>query len=593
MRRTLQGLQNPGVQIAFEEDLVDPEYADDIVLMFEEEEKVQVFLDELTKVIPSFVMGVRGLWSILAPIQEHRPLAELGGETVAVDLSIWTCGDVSIKHNMSVSTKLYLRLYFVSSTPIRRYNIGLSIDPAVLVKRRRLSKISGECRTLLQALGVPCVQSPGEAEAMCALLNSSKDPSVYVYRSSRIHKELSMDRFLLVFLGIILGCDYWPTGTVGIGQAGIQRVVSSLRCLNSEKLRDLLNCIKTGRQVGQTEVVEAHSFLRNLDPKLLRLWTKIIDTFQQCPVDEIMVEFLASAEERMWSLPSSEFVSTWLRPNPRALVAFCSAQLDWDPDYSLHHLLPVLAMWDMRHPRLEASIPMTQSIDDAVTLIPRKVVKRRTVNFVPCFEVEWNRMGRSVNLAQSDNKEHNMELTEVYTFPVPAVEFQQSYPYLVERFNSESAKVSRKKPTKVTSKSDPTASEQASLTDLFRRLNLITKPLEPKPPPIWDSSSEAEDEFPSAMGASPPSPDKSVSDHDVAAHLAHAFHLPSSPRDLQTEFDCPNYELNLKSSLLSNTLLLSPKSLREPSQSMSASTHDSFSFFRTPECLRDRLTKIE
>ncbi|OON16297.1 hypothetical protein X801_07892 [Opisthorchis viverrini] len=290
-----------------------------------------------------------------------------------------------------------------------------------------------------------------------------------------------------------------------------------------------------------------------------------------------MVEFLASAEERMWSLPSSEFVSTWLRPNPRALVAFCSAQLDWDPDYSLHHLLPVLAMWDMRHPRLEASIPMTQSIDDAVTLIPRKVVKRRTVNFVPCFEVEWNRMGfdcwtrkgglsgRSVNLAQSDNKEHNMELTEVYTFPVPAVEFQQSYPYLVERFNSESAKVSRKKPTKVTSKSDPTASEQASLTDLFRR----------------------------AMGAPPPSPDKSVSDHDVAAHLAHAFHLPSSPRDLQTEFDCPNYELNLQSSLLSNTLLLSPKSLREPSQSMSASTHDSFSFFRTPECLRDRLTKIE
>ncbi|KER21518.1 hypothetical protein T265_15073, partial [Opisthorchis viverrini] len=54
MRRTLEGLQNPGVQIASEENLVDLEYADDIVLMFEEEEKAQVFLDELTKVIPSF-----------------------------------------------------------------------------------------------------------------------------------------------------------------------------------------------------------------------------------------------------------------------------------------------------------------------------------------------------------------------------------------------------------------------------------------------------------------------------------------------------------------------------------------------------------
>ncbi|KER34252.1 hypothetical protein T265_00103 [Opisthorchis viverrini] len=56
MRRTLEGLQNPGVQIASEENLVDLEYADDIVLMFEEEEKAQVFLDELTKVIPSFGM---------------------------------------------------------------------------------------------------------------------------------------------------------------------------------------------------------------------------------------------------------------------------------------------------------------------------------------------------------------------------------------------------------------------------------------------------------------------------------------------------------------------------------------------------------
>ncbi|KAG5446087.1 hypothetical protein CSKR_103835 [Clonorchis sinensis] len=47
VRQTLKGLQNPGVQIA-----CDLEYADDIALVFEE--KAQVFLDELTKLIPSF-----------------------------------------------------------------------------------------------------------------------------------------------------------------------------------------------------------------------------------------------------------------------------------------------------------------------------------------------------------------------------------------------------------------------------------------------------------------------------------------------------------------------------------------------------------
>ncbi|GAA51794.1 hypothetical protein CLF_106806 [Clonorchis sinensis] len=51
----LKGLQNSDVQIACDENLVNLEYADDIVLVFEEEENAQVFLDELTKVIPSFV----------------------------------------------------------------------------------------------------------------------------------------------------------------------------------------------------------------------------------------------------------------------------------------------------------------------------------------------------------------------------------------------------------------------------------------------------------------------------------------------------------------------------------------------------------
>ncbi|GAA51207.1 protein bicaudal C homolog 1 [Clonorchis sinensis] len=52
MRRTLEGLQNPGVQIDCDESFVDLEYAD-IVLIFEGE-KAQVFLDELTKLILSF-----------------------------------------------------------------------------------------------------------------------------------------------------------------------------------------------------------------------------------------------------------------------------------------------------------------------------------------------------------------------------------------------------------------------------------------------------------------------------------------------------------------------------------------------------------
>ncbi|KER25966.1 hypothetical protein T265_06663 [Opisthorchis viverrini] len=86
MRRKPEGLQNPGVQIVWEEDLVDLEYADDIVLMFEEEEKAQVFLDELTKVIPSFGMHFaltkcRVMLLVVQPL--NRPLT-IQGEVLEV-----------------------------------------------------------------------------------------------------------------------------------------------------------------------------------------------------------------------------------------------------------------------------------------------------------------------------------------------------------------------------------------------------------------------------------------------------------------------------------------------------------------------------
>ncbi|KER27877.1 hypothetical protein T265_05160 [Opisthorchis viverrini] len=56
MRRTLDGFQNPGVQIVAGESFFDLEYADDIALIFEDHSKAQALLNELTVIIPSFGM---------------------------------------------------------------------------------------------------------------------------------------------------------------------------------------------------------------------------------------------------------------------------------------------------------------------------------------------------------------------------------------------------------------------------------------------------------------------------------------------------------------------------------------------------------
>ncbi|GAA50431.1 polyprotein [Clonorchis sinensis] len=54
MRRTLEGLQKASVRIASDENPVDLKCAEYIVLVYKQEEKSQLFLDELTKVIPYF-----------------------------------------------------------------------------------------------------------------------------------------------------------------------------------------------------------------------------------------------------------------------------------------------------------------------------------------------------------------------------------------------------------------------------------------------------------------------------------------------------------------------------------------------------------
>ncbi|KER23675.1 hypothetical protein T265_14585, partial [Opisthorchis viverrini] len=105
MRRTLEGLQNPGVQIACEENLVDLECADDIVLMLEQAENAQVFLDELTKVIAFFDFhGEKGPENIMR-IDAKK------------DLGIWVSSNLSFAlHHEKSAQKAFAVLRMIRRT---------------------------------------------------------------------------------------------------------------------------------------------------------------------------------------------------------------------------------------------------------------------------------------------------------------------------------------------------------------------------------------------------------------------------------------------------------------------------------------------
>ncbi|VDQ10642.1 unnamed protein product [Trichobilharzia regenti] len=97
-------------------------------------------------------------------------------------------------------------------------------------------------------------------------------------------------------------------------------------------------------------------------------------------------------------MPKRESICQWKRPDPRRIVPFCQVHLNWDPVYTLQHFLPIMALWDLRHPQVYKSPSLINSlidyqIDDSIILQPLRIVKKRVVNYVESFEVEWKRLG--------------------------------------------------------------------------------------------------------------------------------------------------------------------------------------------------------
>uniref|UniRef100_A0A3B4V8W0 XPG-I domain-containing protein n=1 Tax=Seriola dumerili TaxID=41447 RepID=A0A3B4V8W0_SERDU len=201
-------------------------------------------------------MGVHDLWSIVETVRESVPLYSLSGKTLAVDLSLWVCEAQHVQAMMGRVTKPHLNLFFrVSSLTLMGVKLVFVMEgeapklKAETMSKRTETRFGGfkkrfkavlrECAEMLDYLGVPWVTAAGEAEAMCAYLDSqgmvdgcitndgdaflygartvyrnfnmnSKDPQVDCYRTSRLQTELHLSRENLVGLAILLGCDYIP-----------------------------------------------------------------------------------------------------------------------------------------------------------------------------------------------------------------------------------------------------------------------------------------------------------------------------------------------------------------------------------------------
>ena len=387
-------------------------------------------------------MGVQGLWAILSPAGQSMPLSRLAGKTLAVDLSGWICQALTTKGLVQNVPKPHLRNLFFRVSAFYRLGASLvfvvdgeatHLKWATLDKRVRdgpgegpraaegvwkrstgrrpqLQRYVRECCSLLDCLGVPYLQSKGEAEALCSLLNSAgltdgvltNDSDTFLYGAETVYRDVSttersahvecytmqaiedglaLSRRDLVAMALLLGCDYCPEGVVGVGREKTLKFIGA--CKSHDQSGDLSrDALDMFRQWRSGQVQEA-----DLPIKIeCEVFRKAMAS-ENFPNEEIISEFLVARDTR------PAHISTWRSPHTSRLWHICHRDLNWEQSYSQEKVAPILTQWAIR-----------QSASGENTNIHPEIVKSCRRSKEPYYQVQWSSCGASSSL-ERDNED--------------------------------------------------------------------------------------------------------------------------------------------------------------------------------------------
>ncbi|XP_076011151.1 flap endonuclease GEN homolog 1 [Genypterus blacodes] len=505
-------------------------------------------------------MGVQDLWSIVQPVCESVPLYSLSGKTLAVDLSLWVCEAQHVQAMMGRVTKPHLRnLFFrVSSLTLMGVKLvfvmegeapklkaetmqkrnqnrqGGSRPTAAAPKpkstsRGRFNAVLRECAEMLDYLGVPWVTAAGEAEAMCAYLDSqglvdgcitndgdaflygartvyrnfnmnTKDPQVDCYRTSRVHTELHLSRENLVGLAILLGCDYIPKGIPGVGKEQTLRLILALQGQTllqrfmqwkkenpgvSEGVRKKVPHCQICRHPGSSKAHERSGCVlcdsnRFCQPQ---------DFDYQCPCDWHRSEqtrqassFEANVRKKTLAsnqFPFTEIINEFLiskdkpvahfrrrQPNILQIQKFAYDKMEWPKFYTSEKVLVLVTYTELMN--------KGHGREMSSQIKPLRILKPRVRNGVACFEVIWSKPEHYT--FPEDHPAENQH--EVRTVEEESL-FRVAFPEVVERHLrdkalAEESKIKKKKPR---SKKEKPSEACDGISDLLAQMTLQSSSL--------------------------------------------------------------------------------------------------------------------
>ncbi|KAM3861081.1 flap endonuclease GEN homolog 1 [Diretmus argenteus] len=504
-------------------------------------------------------MGVHDLWSIVEPVCESVPLYSLSGKTLAVDLSLWVCEAQHVQAMMGKVTKPHLRNVFFRVSSLTLMGVKLvfvmegeapklkaetmskrtevrfggfkkaapkSTTRTKSTSRGRFKAVLRECAEMLDCLGVPWVTAAGEAEAMCAYLDSqglvdgcitndgdaflygaqtvyrnfnmnSKDPQVDCYRTSRMQTELNLSRENLVGLAILLGCDYIPKGIPGVGK---EQALKLLRTLKGQTLLQRFLQWKeenAGVPEGVVKKVPHCHVCRHPGSAKAherggcalcdsKRFCQPQDFDYQCPCDWHQYEqsrqaSSAEANIRKRTLATAQFpfieiIDEFLipkdkpvlhfkrrKPNMLSTQRFAHDKMEWPKHYTSEKVLVLMTYTELMNRKYGK--------EASSQIKPLRILKPRVRNTVACFEVVWSTPEHYVFPEDQPAEKRD----EVRTVEEESL-FRLACPEVVERFLRDKAlaeenKTKKKKPR---SKKEKPSDLCDDVSDLLAQMTLQT-----------------------------------------------------------------------------------------------------------------------
>lgn len=500
-------------------------------------------------------MGVHDLWSILEPVRKSVPLYSLSGKTLAVDLSLWVCEALNVQAMMGRVTKPHLRNLFFRVSSLTLMGVKLvfvmegeapKIKAETMSKRTqgrlggfqksaapksttntsrgRFNAVLRECAEMLDYMGVPWVTAAGEAEAMCAYLDSqglvdgcitndgdaflygartvyrnfnmnSKDPQVDCYQTSEVQRELHLSRENLVGLAIFLGCDYIPKGIPGVGKEQALRLLHTLKgqtllqrfsqwkehntFISEAVVKKVPHC-NVCRHPGSAKTHERGGCLL-CDSKR---FCQPQDFDYQCPCDwhrseqcRQALSFEASIRKKTLAsplFPFTEIINEFLiakdkpvshfkrrQSNMLLMQKFAYDKMEWPKHYTSEKVLVLMTYTNLMNKKYGRDVSRQ--------ITPLRILKPRVRNGVSCLEVIWTTPEHYVfpEDQEPDNQHEVRTIEEEFLFRV-------AYPGVVESYMREKAlteenKTKKKKPK---CKKEKTTDESDGISDLLAEMTL-------------------------------------------------------------------------------------------------------------------------